>query len=431
MLGIILGISLVTPLSFADNSHKNEIPATKLTLERQKGSIVQMSNDQRTNNPITNSSMIETPITSSQHTEIQKTAVKEMAGQESVSQVINDKKNKPTPQKIDPFIGASQAYQQSLATAKKQYAKQWSTAYLSSKFQWVTYSTDNKIRRRLDFHTGQYVIEIIGTPSLNQLEKIVEAQSRALLTTDIRSALKQDPILSPIIEALPQSPQKILENIRFEQLISKQTQQRQIQPNGSLVTQVSIQLDKESLNQRKRAYISLILERAKRWNIEPALIMAIIHTESHFNPMAQSYHPAHGAAYGLMQITLKMIAKDVALFYMSEGQRFNLSELFIPEANVTVGAAYLHILTQGYLKAVTNPHTRRYLTISSYKAGISAIATHFTGTRSLKQLAQIVNKMSPEQVFASLTTQFPSAETREHLKQVETQRLYYESYLSL
>ena len=75
---------------------------------------------------------------------------------------------------------------------------------------------------------------------------------------------------------------------------------------------------------------------ARRYAIPPALLMAIIHAESNFNPRAVS----HKGAVGLMQLmpsTARWIAPDVSR-----------KQLFDPAINVEVGARYLRYLADRY-----------------------------------------------------------------------------------
>ena len=50
-----------------------------------------------------------------------------------------------------------------------------------------------------------------------------------------------------------------------------------------------------------------LIAAARRYNLEPELIYAIIETESSFNPYAVS----HANAYGLMQVVASTAGRDV------------------------------------------------------------------------------------------------------------------------
>ncbi len=73
------------------------------------------------------------------------------------------------------------------------------------------------------------------------------------------------------------------------------------------------------------SYDSLIRSSASRHGVDPALIKAIIHTESAFNPYAQS----HAGAQGLMQLM------------PATARRFAVFNVFDPADNIDGGTEYL------------------------------------------------------------------------------------------
>jgi soluble lytic murein transglycosylase len=80
---------------------------------------------------------------------------------------------------------------------------------------------------------------------------------------------------------------------------------------------------------------------ARQEQIDPALLAAVIETESKFNPDARS----SAGAVGLMQLT-PATAKGIAEY--THGTRFRLSDLTNPDINVRYGAWYLHRLLAKY-----------------------------------------------------------------------------------
>ena len=86
-----------------------------------------------------------------------------------------------------------------------------------------------------------------------------------------------------------------------EQLVG---QAETTQSNG-LVT-ISVPLPEQRPAYKAREFLDQAREQGSRWKIEPALILAVMHTESAFNPLARSPIPA----YGLMQIVPGSAGKD-------------------------------------------------------------------------------------------------------------------------
>lgn len=88
-------------------------------------------------------------------------------------------------------------------------------------------------------------------------------------------------------------------------------------------------------------YQHIIRGHARNYDLDPALLAAVIYTESRFDPSARS----SAGAVGLMQL-LPETAKGIAL--RTGGDRFVVSDLLDPEINVRYGAWYLDHLRDRY-----------------------------------------------------------------------------------
>ena len=88
-------------------------------------------------------------------------------------------------------------------------------------------------------------------------------------------------------------------------------------------------------------YDSIVRGHAKNYDLNPALLAAVIEQESKFRSDAKS----SAGAIGLMQLQ-PATAKGIAL--RTGGSKFVLSDLYDPELNVRYGAWYLHHLLQKY-----------------------------------------------------------------------------------
>jgi soluble lytic murein transglycosylase len=101
-------------------------------------------------------------------------------------------------------------------------------------------------------------------------------------------------------------------------------------------------------------YSAIVRERAKAEGIDPALLAAVIYSESKFHPTAKS---ASGAI-GLMQIT-PATARGIAL--RTGGTAFRVSDLTDPAINIRYGTWYLHDLFAKYRSV--------RLVLAAYNAG--------------------------------------------------------------
>lgn len=98
---------------------------------------------------------------------------------------------------------------------------------------------------------------------------------------------------------------------------------------GSIKNGVARHVKLNSVNERFRREISSFVNKtARKYQMEPEFIHAIISAESAYNPNAKS----HAGAMGLMQL-MPMTAK-----------RFGVSNAYHPERNVEAGIKYLKIL---------------------------------------------------------------------------------------
>ena len=98
------------------------------------------------------------------------------------------------------------------------------------------------------------------------------------------------------------------------------------------------------------SYDRLIRRTASRHQVDPALIKAVMHIESGFNPHAVS----DKGAQGLMQVMPET------------GQRYGADDLFDPVQNVTAGVMYLKDLQKLFKN-----NTR--LVLAAYNAGENAV----------------------------------------------------------
>jgi soluble lytic murein transglycosylase len=88
-------------------------------------------------------------------------------------------------------------------------------------------------------------------------------------------------------------------------------------------------------------YDQIVRTHARNYGLDPAMLAAVIYTESRFKPNARSA----AGALGLMQL-LPDTARGIAL--RTGGHGFVVDDLFDPEINVRYGSWYLRNLLQKY-----------------------------------------------------------------------------------
>ncbi len=99
-------------------------------------------------------------------------------------------------------------------------------------------------------------------------------------------------------------------------------------------------------NRRRQLYDSYIRSASRDYKLDPALVKAVIHVESDFNPLAVSPKGARG----LMQLMPQTAA------------RYREKDLFSPVANINVGTRHLASLIERYPNDL-------HLALAAYNAG--------------------------------------------------------------
>jgi len=179
-----------------------------------------------------------------------------------------------------------------------------------------------------------------------------------------------------------------------------------------LIRYVQFSMVADHLELRARKYAAVVRARADEYNVSGNLIFAVMKTESDFNPFAVSRAPA----FGLMQIVPSTAGRDVyALIHGRDGTP-SQAELFDPPTNIRYGSAYLHLLSARYLRSIENPLSREYCVIAAYNAGAGAVLRTFHADRD--QAPDIINALSPGEVYSRIRNAIPKDEARRYLVKV-------------
>ena len=197
-----------------------------------------------------------------------------------------------------------------------------------------------------------------------------------------------------------------------------QTQLRKRSTGLKIVYSVTINLVPNHLDKRAHKYMAMVHKASKKYGIDESLILAIMQTESSFNPYAVS----HADALGLMQVVQHSAGVDVFRKQGKSGKP-SRSFLFDPESNIDTGTAYLAILHNIYLGQITNPTSRRYAVITAYNGGAGSVLRVFSNDKD--RAFSMINSMAPGDVYQTLTTRHPAVESRRYLYKVNTAHKSY------
>lgn len=197
-----------------------------------------------------------------------------------------------------------------------------------------------------------------------------------------------------------------------------------IEENGQTRLQLRIAFVNDYQEKLFGQYFNEIKDYAEQYDVPVSVIMAIIETESSFNPRAVSPIPA----FGLMQLVPKTAGLDAHLFVHGEKKIVSADYLFNEENNLKLGSAYFHLLTHRYLRKISDPTARFYCAVASYNTGVGNVARTFTGTKSISAAVDAINQMAPGDVYDFLLLHLPAQETRNYLKKVVTRMEKYKQF---
>lgn len=170
---------------------------------------------------------------------------------------------------------------------------------------------------------------------------------------------------------------------------------------------------------RARQYKELAKNFADKYNINIALVMAIMHSESNFSPMTVSSK----SAMGLMQLLPSTASDEVHRFLYGRRGNIGFEELKIPETNIRYGIAYLHILLTRYFQNVANKDIKELCVIASYNLGPNRFLKLYGSTQEIA--VQNINAMSYADFLKDLPERLPTRETRHYVEKVKNMKSIY------
>lgn len=388
------------------------------------------------------------------------------------------------------YLGEYQVWRSAYLKEFDQYRAEviakWGDGLVSDSLVTVDYSQDKETRTVVDLDKNEAIVEVLVAadtsveqaqaqveaavakvvkedtsvlsqtldsttviPEGNIIEKTVdygqsvEKTAKAVIVKQAKSQLQElDQQAESLTASVPDVGNNIVETVtqQQKQQVLEETQKRidelektygNARDNALALTekkviQYRIKLPANGTSKRAEKFVGFAEKESERFDVPAALVMAIMHSESSFNPQAKSPIPA----YGLMQIVPRTAGWDVNAKVRKKNEPMTSSELYQPETNVETGAAYLNILDKSYLKAITNPESRLYCVIAAYNTGAGNVAKAFNkdGARNVRKAAVIINTLSPDQVYQHLVDHLPYDETRTYLKKVNDRISLYEKH---
>ena len=168
-------------------------------------------------------------------------------------------------------------------------------------------------------------------------------------------------------------------------------------------------------------YIQLTKTASRQHGVPVSLMMAIMETESAFNPLARS----GSNALGLMQIKATTAGRDYFSIIKGYSHTPSASYLYKPRNNIEVAAGYLRILQTRYLSGIEHPQKLHYAMISSYNGGAGNLWRSLDRRGNKTKAIARINKMTVRQFYRFLTHRHIRAETRSYVRKVTAKQNKY------
>jgi membrane-bound lytic murein transglycosylase C len=294
---------------------------------------------------------------------------------------------------------------------------------ISTKKNWIDYDESFSVRSNIDFKNGTIEIDAliplnVSNPYEKAKQKIAEKmvicfiakgfEQRGILTNQLKSSKGlyvtsknfNNYIQSDLFPKIDKAPISITGN----------------DGNTRLKFGARISLVPDHLRIRAEKHRNTVQVNAAHLSLEPQLIMAVIHSESYFNPFARS----HAGAYGLMQVIPRYAGREAYRFIYKQDRIITPPYLYQPVNNITLGSVYLYLLYNKHFADIQGRDKRLYLSICGYNWGPNAIRQKIIQRYK-------VSFMSSDELYRLLRYRTPK-ETSDYLKRVTERSRIYNSF---
>ena len=313
--------------------------------------------------------------------------------------------------------------------------EKWGSFRFSTKKVYVDYDEDLNARSSINFDKGAVEVEVIVEDEPNKSSAEKKKAGEKLLQEKIGSIVtkkaedKQLLLKDQLVTLRGEKVSSKNAGVYAKEIIEKQTVTKKKIKSKDGKTRVKysvkIMMLPNHLEIRANRFKHEVLKQSKRFNIDPAVAFAIMHTESSFNPRARSHIPA----YGLMQLVPESGARDAFNHVYKEDRLLKGSYLYVPVNNIELGCAYISKIRFIYFRKVKDEKSAYFCTISAYNTGAGNVARAMTGETRLDVATNKINSMNSDKVYKTLKKKLPYAETRNYLEKVTGRIEYYRAWI--
>jgi membrane-bound lytic murein transglycosylase C len=315
-----------------------------------------------------------------------------------------------------------------LAALRSNVQKRWGQGdtKTADKTTYVKYTQGYKSRVVTDFNRGQLTVETLD--QADPQGSLKTAIISALLTSNDPGSVDLfsdrdvsiDPNRRPYLYGLVHDDQgksistrpqadKFAQYLLAQKLQSRTVTGEQGAQTARFVTWPMVKNFEAKGAERYRASVE---KYSAKWNVSPTLVLAIMRTESNFNPFAVSSAPA----YGLMQLVPPTGGREAYKRVVGVDETPPPEYLYDPEHSIELGAALLGELNSSDFKTVANQDSRDLCVIAAYNTGARNVTQTFD--KNPKAALADINSLDSQALYERMRTSLPSEETRRYVVKV-------------
>ena len=328
-------------------------------------------------------------------------------------------------------------FQKMLKKFKGEIAQSWGSEDIkvAGRTKYVKYTDEYATRAMVDFDRGKITVETLdNSDSAIRLKKALA--STVLATSDPQSVdlfsdkkitLSEDrrPYLFGLVldqEEQPMATQDQADKFAdFAVRNLAKTRKGKGEKSNLLIKFVNLKMVNNFESKKAEQFRPFVKKYSEHYKVSPNLVLAIMKTESNFNPFAVSDAPA----YGLMQLVPASGGREAYRRAKGEDALPSVDYLFDPENNIELGVAYLHVLQFNEMESVANAVSRDYCVIAAYNTGPGNVFKTFSKDRV--SAIKIMNELDPGAMYDHLRSSLPYRETRQYLVKVVNNRKIFVS----
>jgi membrane-bound lytic murein transglycosylase C len=328
-------------------------------------------------------------------------------------------------------------FEEAIAQLKTNVQKRWgqNDTKVADRTVYVKYTQGYKSRVVTDFDHGLLTVETLDDQDpAGSLRTAIVA---ALLTSsdptsvnlftdkDVTLDANRNPYLYGLVHDNKGKPIRTREQAEqfARYLVAQKVQTRAItsEQGGQTARFVKLAMVKNFEAKGAERYRASVEKYSAQYHVSPSLMLAIMRTESNFNPFAVSAAPA----YGLMQLVPTSGGRAALKRVQGVDQTPTPDYLFDPEHNIELGAAYLGVLSNNEFHVIDNQSSRDYCVIAAYNTGPRNVTRTFAKDKNAA--FDSINGLEPSALYDRLRTNLPSEETRQYVVKVTGYRKQFVS----